>query len=92
MLLAAGVPLKVVSEIMGHATAAFTADVYVTVAEELLGDAATRIAAFVPRRASTGAEMSCGTHPAALPVRQSGWSGRRLGDLNPRRGCRPQPH
>jgi len=29
MLLAAGVDLKVVSQIMGHATAAFTADVYV---------------------------------------------------------------
>ena len=35
MLLAAGVDLKVVSQTMGHATAAFTADVYVTVLEEM---------------------------------------------------------
>ncbi len=33
---------------MGHATAAFTADVYVTVADELLDDAASRISAFMP--------------------------------------------
>ncbi|MQY04122.1 tyrosine-type recombinase/integrase [Actinomadura macrotermitis] len=50
MLLAAGVDMKVVSEILGHASSAFTADVYAVVAEELAEDAATRIAAFVPRR------------------------------------------
>jgi site-specific recombinase XerD len=52
MLLAAGVELKVVSETMGHSTSAFTADVYVTVLEELSEAAAVAIAAFVPRRAS----------------------------------------
>jgi integrase len=51
MLLAAGTPIKVVSEIMGHATSAFTADVYVTVTEELAESAAAAIAAFVPRKA-----------------------------------------
>ncbi|MEU6033930.1 tyrosine-type recombinase/integrase [Actinomadura sp. NPDC047616] len=50
MLLAAGVDLKVVSEILGHATMAFTGDVYAVVAENLAEDAAATIAAFVPRR------------------------------------------
>ncbi|WP_147944558.1 tyrosine-type recombinase/integrase [Microbispora sp. CSR-4] len=50
MLLAAGVPIKVISEILGHATAAFTSDVYTSVAEELAEQAAVAIAAFVPRR------------------------------------------
>jgi len=50
MLLAAGVEMKTVSEILGHATMAFTGDVYAVVAEELAEDAAARIAAFVPRR------------------------------------------
>lgn len=52
MLLAAGVPLKVVSQIMGHSTSAFTADVYVTVLEEMADAAAVAISAYVPRRAS----------------------------------------
>jgi len=51
MLLAAGVDLKVVSQTMGHATAAFTADVYVTVLEEMGEAAAVAIAGFVPRKA-----------------------------------------
>ncbi|MDX3099706.1 tyrosine-type recombinase/integrase [Nonomuraea angiospora] len=50
MLLAAGVPMKVISETLGHATAAFTSDVYASVAEELQEQAAVAIAAFVPRR------------------------------------------
>lgn len=50
MLHAAGVSMKVVSEILGHASESFTADVYAAVAEELAEDAAVKIAAFVPRR------------------------------------------
>jgi integrase len=50
MLLAAGDPIKVISEILGHSTAAFTSDVYTSVAEELAEQAAVAIAAFVPRR------------------------------------------
>jgi integrase len=50
MLLAAGVPMKVISEILGHATASFTSDVYASVAEELQEQAATAIASFVPRK------------------------------------------
>ncbi len=38
-----------VSATLGHATAAFTADVYVTVLEEIAEAATTAIEAFVPR-------------------------------------------
>jgi integrase len=43
MLTAAGQPVKVVSEVLGHSTVAFTADVYVTVAEELADAEASAI-------------------------------------------------
>ena len=56
MLLAAGQPPKVVSEILGHSTVAFTMDVYAVVAEELAEAAAVAIAAFVPRRSKTEAD------------------------------------
>ena len=48
MLLAAGQPIKVISEILGHATSAFTADVYTEVAEELADAAAVALAAYIP--------------------------------------------
>jgi len=48
--LAAGQPIKVISEILGHSTSAFTADVYTEVAEELADAAAAAIAAYIPRR------------------------------------------
>ena len=50
MLLAAGAPPKVISETLGHATVAFTMDIYTEVAEELADAAASAIAEFVPRR------------------------------------------
>ncbi|EGE43207.1 tyrosine-type recombinase/integrase [Streptomyces sp. SID4928] len=50
MLLAAGVPIKFVSEILGHASVSFTMDVYAVVAEEMAADATARIAAFIPRQ------------------------------------------
>jgi integrase len=50
MLLAAGQPPKVISEILGHSTVSFTMDVYAEVAEELADAAATAIAAYVPRK------------------------------------------
>jgi len=49
MPLAAGQPVKVISEILGHATSSFTADVYTSVGEELAESAAFAIAAYVPR-------------------------------------------
>jgi integrase len=51
MLRAAGVPVKTISAILGHATVAFTDDIYVEVAEEMADAAAAAIAAFVPRKA-----------------------------------------
>jgi hypothetical protein len=47
MLLAADVPMKVISETLSHTTAAFTSGMYASVAEELQEQAA---AAIVPRR------------------------------------------
>jgi integrase len=52
MALAASVPIKAISEMLGRATSAFTADVYTEVAEELAESAAAAIAAFIPRRAT----------------------------------------
>jgi hypothetical protein len=49
MLLAAGQPPKVVSEILGHATTGFTMDVYTEVAEELADAAAEALSAYIPR-------------------------------------------
>ena len=54
MLLAAGVEPKVISQMLGHATVAFTMDVYTEVAEELAEAAAAAIAAFIPRRGQPG--------------------------------------
>jgi integrase len=56
MLLAAGQPMKVISEILGHATSAFTADVYTEVADELADAAAAAIAAYIPRRGRPAAD------------------------------------
>ena len=56
LLIAAGVDLKTVSQIMGHSTVAFTADVYAVVAEELSEAAAVAIEAFVPRKARAEAD------------------------------------
>ncbi len=50
MLIAAGPPMKLVSDVLGHASVAFTSDVYAVVAEELAEQAAAAISAFVPRR------------------------------------------
>ena len=55
LLIAAGQPVKVVSEVLGHSTSAFTMDVYAVVAEEMAEAAATAIEAFIPRRRN-GAE------------------------------------
>ncbi|MGH7747703.1 MAG: site-specific integrase, partial [Candidatus Dormibacteria bacterium] len=54
MLLAAGQPIKVISDILGHATSAFTADVYTEVAEELADAAAAALAAYIPRHGQCG--------------------------------------
>jgi integrase len=43
LLLGAGVPLKVVSEMLGHSSVSITADVYQHVSEHMQDDAATRL-------------------------------------------------
>jgi len=50
MLLAAHVEPKVISQMLGHATVAFTMDTYTEVADELADAAAAAIAAYIPRR------------------------------------------
>lgn len=50
LALAAGVPMKVVSQRLGHSTMLITADLYTHVVPELAREAADRIAAIVPRR------------------------------------------
>ena len=55
LLIAAGVDLKTVSQILGHSTVAFTADVYAVVAEELEEAAAAAIEAIVPRKRAKAA-------------------------------------
>jgi hypothetical protein len=47
LALAAGVSVKVVSEQLGHATSAFTLDVYSHVLPHMQSDAATRVAALL---------------------------------------------
>jgi integrase len=49
MLLTAGQPPKVISEVLGHATVAFTMGVYTEVAEELAQAAMEALAAYIPR-------------------------------------------
>lgn len=50
LMLAAGVPMKVVSETLGHARFSFTADVYTSVVPEVAEAAAEATLAFIPRR------------------------------------------
>ena len=50
--LAAGVDIKVVQEMLGHATSAFTRDVYTNVVPEIATAAAEAVASIVPRRAN----------------------------------------
>ena len=50
MLLAAGQPPKVISEVLGHSTVSCTMDIYTEVACELADTAASAIAAYVPRK------------------------------------------
>ena len=51
--LAAGVDIKIVQEMLGHSTSAFTRDVYTSVVPEIAAAAAEAVAAIVPRRANS---------------------------------------
>lgn len=50
--LAAGVDIKIVQEMLGHSTSAFTRDVYTSVVPEIATAAAEAVASIVPRRAT----------------------------------------
>jgi Phage integrase family len=92
MLQAAGVDIKVISKMLGHATYAFTADVCTEVAEELAAAAADAIAAFIPRRAKTvptGAVMIFDTRRGTLPLRHSACSWAEARGFEPRMGANP---
>ncbi|MEV6445995.1 tyrosine-type recombinase/integrase [Amycolatopsis sp. NPDC051716] len=56
MALAAGVPMKTVSEMLGHASEAITSRVYTAVGDELKREAMVAIGGLIPRR--TGTESS----------------------------------
>lgn len=47
LMLEAGVPLKVISELLGHSSIAVTSDLYTEVLDSLKADAATRLAGFL---------------------------------------------
>jgi Phage integrase family len=100
MLLAAGQPIKVISEILGHATSAFTADVHTEVAEELAKQAASAIAAYVHRQGRMSHQMSSRWGKRSLkgcrkslPIckdSQVKWAEAR--GFEPRTGGKPEPH
>jgi len=50
--LSAGVDIKIVQEMLGRSTSAFTRDVYTSVVPEIAAAAAEAVAAIVPRRAA----------------------------------------
>jgi integrase len=54
LMLAAGVPMKVVQETLGHSTMGLTADTYTSVYTEVAAEAAAAAAALVPRAVGTG--------------------------------------
>jgi hypothetical protein len=99
MLLAAGQPPKVISEVLGHSTVAFTMDVYTEVAGELADAAASAIAAYVPRKSkiATGgaipvpkeAGMITDMSQGACAVAQTPWSGAEARGFEPRKGANP---
>jgi integrase len=68
MLLAAGVDDKFVSEVLGHASSAFTKDVYAVVAEEMAADARKKIMNFIPRQNRPPAGEMVGSAVGAITV------------------------
>jgi hypothetical protein len=70
LALQAGVPMKVVSEQLGHSSLAITADTYTSVLPAVAHAAAAAVADTVPRRASKpGKGAEDGSSAAPLPLR-----------------------
>ncbi len=59
LMLAAGVPMAVVSKRLGHSTITLTSDTYSHLLEGVGRDAAERAAALIPRTSRAGAEDRC---------------------------------
>lgn len=76
LALAAGVPAKVISEQLGHATSAFTLDVYSHVLPHMQAEAAVRVAALLGMdgREQEGmrAQVECPANSAPVGMRQTG--------------------
>jgi integrase len=75
LALTAGVPMKVVSERLGHSSTAITADLYTHVVPTAAREAADRIAATVPLRRMNGGQRTYSVSPAhssAEPLTEGG--------------------
>ena len=76
LMLAAGVPMKVVQETLGHSSSTITSDTYSSVFPTVAAEAAEAAAALVPRQA-TGTEVHTPrTHSASAAATEAGnaWS------------------
>ena len=82
LALAAGVPPKVVSEQLGHASAAFTLDAYSHVLPHMQEQAAIKVEKVLMGRVLPGPSRRAGTHEA--PFRRSKGDGNNVGTLPPR--------
>jgi integrase len=66
LALAAGVDIKIVSEMLGHSTTAITRDIYQSVLDELFHAAAEAVVALVPRARRQAPKPTVDTSRAAL--------------------------
>lgn len=90
LALCAGVPAKVVSEILGHASIAITLDVYSHAVPALQEDATARVAGLVSEvPSSTGRHLQESRAPRGDVTCLSDW-GRCDGEQLPRLGYRPR--
>lgn len=76
LMLAAGVPMKVVQETLGHSSSAITADTYTSVFPTVAAEAAEAAAALVPRQATGTETHTSRTHRASAGSKEVGnaWS------------------
>ncbi len=95
LALAAGVPMRVVSDRLGHSSTAITADLYTHVSPVVAGTAADAIASIVPRRGHAAAVPDASAMqapaPGALPT-EHGSGGETAGEEGwAARGSNPEP-
>jgi hypothetical protein len=73
LALKAGVPLKVVSEQLGHASIVITADIYTDVYPELRADAARKINDLLGHLRQSGCVNYAEDNPQSAPIRPTMW-------------------